>query len=318
MWHFNENRKERYFMRLLLILMTLSMAMISPAMAQISYDPDPPEALEKMVEQGNQIFYLGEFEGMKGWALIRQGKPEFFYQNREGTALIMGLMFNQDGEMVTMGQLRALYQEVGDDMYAATGGSISNLPPLNEKTSIADTVAPQNQTTTTTTTTTSSQRPVVTEADLTPAKRMFADLLTSNWVTLNPNGQYDIFAFIDPDCPHCKSFLRDAEPFMTNDGLRLRVIPIGMSDSALKKAALLLASANPEERLMAYAKGDQTQLNAPDNINTAGVESNVTMMFKHGFDVTPIIVYRTNKGEIRMIRGKPSDYNMVINDIVEN
>ncbi len=299
------------YMRLFSIFTFLLFAIPSIASAQISYDPDPPEALERMVEQGSQVFYLGEFEGMKGWALIREGKPEFFYQNREGTALIMGLMFNQDGEMVTMGQLRALYQEVGDDMYAVTGGAISNLPSSDEIASVTNPVVTQNQET-------QPSKPMVTEANLTPAKRMYADLLASNWVTLNPNGQHDIFAFIDPDCPHCKAFLRDAEPFMTDDGLRLRIIPIGMSDPALKKAALLLASANPEERLMAYAKGDQTQLNAPDNINTAGVESNVTMMFKHGFDVTPIIVYRTNKGEIRMIRGKPSDYNMVINDIVEN
>ena len=308
-----------------LFFLALIILAIFPAvtMAQSGFSPKMPKALQEMVDQGAQVHYLGEFEGMKGWALIRQGKPEFFYQNREGTAMVMGLMFNQDAEMVTMGQLRALHQRVGDDMYAVTGGSIANanLPPLSDSeksNNTSEPVAVADASPASAPAPVVLTPPLVTARNLTPAKRMYADLLGTNWVTMNPQGKYDLFAFIDPDCPHCMNFIKDVEPMMINGGLRIRVIPIGMTDQSLKKAAVLLSSSDPQGRVLKYAKGDKSALSAPNNINTKGVEKNVTTMLKHEFDVTPIIVYRTGKGEIRLIRGRPSNYETILNDIVQN
>ena len=41
-------------------------------------------------------------------------------------------------------------------------------------------------------------------------------------------------------------------------------------------------------------------------------------MVKNRFDVTPMIVYRTKKGAVRIIRGRPADYDNVLRDINEN
>lgn len=292
-------------MRIFLVLLLTILPIIGQA--QDITQPDPPKSLKSMVESGAQIFYLGDFEGMHGWALIRQGKPEFFYENKDRTAMVMGLMFNGDGEMITMGQLSNLHRRVGDDMYAATGGSLKQyqekqkggMPSTVEQEAVQPTPAPIAR-------------------ELTQADRMFTDLIASNWITMNEDGEHDVFAFVDPDCPHCKQMIREMVSAFESDKIKLRVIPIGIAEPSQRKAAVLLASANPEDILTKYANGDQSVLTAPENINTKAAEKNKQTLLKWGFDATPIVVYRTLKGEVRIVRGRPYDLNNLIKDIEEN
>lgn len=294
--------------RILSILVALIIFLPFTVTAQDLKEPRPPKALAEMEESGSQIFYLGNFQGMNGWALIRQGKPEFFYENRERTAMVMGLMFNEAGEMITMAQLKSLNERVGDDMYASTGGALTPEQKSGETEVVEQSPSALE---------TPSKSPTI-NRPLTTAERMYTDLLAANWITLNPDGAYDIFAFIDPDCPHCKSFIRDSESHLVKDGIRIRAIPIGVRDESARKAAVLLSSADPADRLKKYAAGDISVLKAPGNISTTATEKNMSLMLKHGFDVTPIIVYRTGKGKIRMIRGRPAGMDIIVNDIINN
>lgn len=267
--------------------------------AQDITQPDPPKSLKSLVDQGAQIFYMGDFEGMHGWVLIRKGKPEFFYENKERTAMIMGLMFNGEGDMITMGQLSALRSRVGDSLFAAT--DVETLP-LTAQAPAAPSAA---------------NAAMPTEMP-TRAQMMFADLVTSNWFTMNEDGAHDILAIIDPDCPHCKQMLQEIQPLLDQDLLRLRVIPVGQGEESMRRAALLLASGNPEDRLMRHINGDTEALNAPENITTTAVKNNTDKVMGYGFDATPMVVYKTLKNEIRIIRGRPTDYMGIVNDIREN
>jgi thiol:disulfide interchange protein DsbG len=217
--------------------------------------------------------------------------------------------------MMTLSQLSALHDRVGDDMYAATGGALrSDNTTQDTNNTATDTAAP------TQTAQTDIEVPQQTmDRPLTRAERMFTDLLGANWFTMNPDGEYDLFAFIDPNCPHCKELIRDAAIQMTPEGkIRYRIIPVGFQEDALKKAAVLLASGNPAERLMAYANGDDSQISVPQTINTRAAQNNTALMSRHNFDVTPIVVYRTKGGIIRLIRGIPQSYDNIRNDIDNN
>jgi thiol:disulfide interchange protein DsbG len=300
-----DNRKE-IIMRLFLLSIITFLIMPTLSHAQSQQQPSVPTALQKLVENGAQIFYLGKFENMNGWALLRKGKPEIFYENEDRTALIMGLMFNSEGDMISMSQISELRRRVGDDMYAATGNTFS-APNLDMALNTVNNAESDEK---------SSQPPL--NRPLTKAEQMYVDLIAANWVTMNPDGQYDVFGFIDPDCPHCKEFINDIQNHTDGNAIRLRVIPIGTTESSLKKAAILLASGNPQERLIQYASGDTTALEAPENINTDGAQNNLNVMLKYGLDATPLVVYKTGKGEIRMIRGKPSDLSAIISDITQN
>lgn len=314
-------------MRLFIALIAFVAFIPVTAMSQhTNNDPKPPKSLQELVNDGAQIYYLGEYEGMKGWAIVRDGQPEYFYENRDRTALVMGLMFNEDGEVVTIGQLQALYDRIGDDMYAATGGKFTEDFDTTP-TQIPSAPNVVNNTTTPITDSVASEKPQQSNTpqyrqlqphEVTPAHRMYTDLAQSKWITMNDAGLYEVAVFIDPECPHCRNLIKTLAPVIEEKQIKLRIIPVGMSDSALKKAAILLASANPIERLVNYVMGDGEALIASDSINTTAVENNVSTMLKYGFDVTPVIVYRTLDNQIRMIRGIPASYDVIVDDIINN
>lgn len=293
---------------------------LSVGAVQAQTEPEMPRPLAEAVAGGAQIYYLGEFEGLNGWALIRQGQPEFYYANKSNTALMMGLLFDGDGEMITNGQLAQLQYKEGDNMFAITGtvptsekseATVENNAPATAPAPVTAVPQPSSAPTESLTRDPSSVQA------LTPAQEMFVDIRASNWFTMGERGMYEIFAFVDPDCVHCQAFIRDMEePFLKEGYIKIRVIPIGFNAASAGKAAMLLASANPEERLIAYSKGNTDVLNAPSNINTAAVDSNRALMRKWGFDATPTIIYRAGNGEIRFIRGKPDDYSAMIQDLL--
>lgn len=257
--------------------------------------PAPPIPLQEAVAGGAQIYYLGEYQGLQGWALIRQGTPEFYYATEDNTALVMGLLFDGEGEMITSGQLAELQYREGDDMFAMTeelsGGDTAATPVLPEATRQA-------------------------YVPLTPAQEMYVDLQASNWLTFGDNGQYEVFAFIDPDCPHCQAFIREIQsPYLSDGLIKLRVIPVGFTGASLRRAALLLASSDPAERMLRYAQGESEVLSPPEGINVSAVAKNRSVMEKWGFDATPTIVYKAGNGEIRIIRGKPKDYSVMMQDL---
>lgn len=332
-------------MRLILPALILAICILCApnAQAQQGLEPTPPDILRNFVREGGQIFFLGEYEGMNGWVLIRNGQPEYFYENPDGTALVMGLLFDTDGQMVTMPQLSRLRERVGDDMYATTGRlniqqepvttditgqDVTQQPQVPDIASVAEAMMGSPNEAVPPTTATPEQETLSSGLDfatpvggveLTPAEQMFVDLIRANWVTMNPEGNHDMFALIDPNCSHCKEFILNSnESFLEAGDLRLRIIPIGMNIDSARRSAVLLASADPVKRLIEFSNGNEEALPAPNNINIEAVEGNTALMVKHNFGVTPAIVYRTKQGKIRLIRGRPADYNNILRDIREN
>lgn len=275
--------------------------------------PDIPAPLQAAVNEGAQTYYLGEFNGLYGWVLIRQGRPEFFYQTKDGGAMVMGILFDGEGEMITAGQLAQLKANEGDSMFAMTGGAASLANPQP-----APTLTPQpamiNEPEVITTGNATSIVPPI----LTKAQEMFVDLQAANWVTFGPNGKHEIFAFLDPDCTHCQQFAKSIKPLVDDGTLKVRVLPIGIDPVSEQKAAMMLAGSDPMNRFIRYADGDESALQPPANINVAAVQKNKEVLLRYNFDVTPIVVYRTNGQAIRIVRGRPQDMNTIIQDIANN
>jgi len=82
------------------------------ALAQNSV-PTMPDALKVLEERGAQSRYLGKKHGLDGWITIFQGQEQYYYVTPDGAGFIMGLMFDKEGEMVTLQQVREL-QKQGD------------------------------------------------------------------------------------------------------------------------------------------------------------------------------------------------------------
>jgi hypothetical protein len=151
-----------------------------------------------------------------------------------------------------------------------------------------------------------------------PAAKLYQEVQDANAVLLGKPGVPVFNAFLDPNCPHCQHFLRDTEQAVLAGKIAIRVIPVAFEDKSRKQAAFVLAAGDGAIRLLAYAKGDASALPVPDGFATEGVENNTKILGKWDLLATPIIVYKTPKGDIKLIRGRPLDPKAAIADLTGN
>ena len=151
----------------------------------------------------------------------------------------------------------------------------------------------------------------------TPAEQMFGDIESSNWVALGRPGAPVMYSFIDPQCPHCHTFIQDLQAggYFENGQIQLRIIPVGFREETRAQAAYLIATPNPEQRWFQHMAGDETALPAKSEINQQGVQRNLAVMQSWKFDVTPMIIYRGQDGSVKLVRGKPQELRSVVSDI---
>ena len=258
--------------------------------------PDLPQALQNMEARGAQMRYLGKTNGFDGWISIYQGQEQYFYVPENGQGFVMGVLFDAEGNMVTLKQVSDLQKQSGDvlDILAAdrTPEEVLNA----DRSSLAQIAADA--------------------APKSPAERMFADVENSNWVRLGNANAPVIYSFIDPQCPHCHDFLLDLEENYIDAGLiQVRAVPVGFSEQSMAQAAFLLASPDPEERLFNHLHDDQSALPAKSDVSTQGVQANMAVMQAWKFNVTPMTVYKNKDGEIKIVRGRAKDISALIADL---
>lgn len=271
-----------------------SMAPIDqPDMTPPQKEPPMPAAIKTLVEQGGQVRYLGRELGFDGWIAIRNGKEEYFYTTPDGSALLMGLLFDKNGKLITVRQVKALQQKSGKELEG-----------------IAETKNP-----TETLGNNSTLAPTLTKFK-TPSEQLYDNVTYGNWIALgNPAAPF-IYAFIDPQCPHCHDMLMDLRhKYIESGKLQVRILPIGFRDETIEQAAFLLAAPDPQDALFRHLDGDKTALPIQPEINTQGVQRNLAIMQSWHFDVTPITVYRAFNGSIKIVRGKPKDIDQIVADL---
>lgn len=254
--------------------------------AQQKADPALPATLQNLAAKGAQVRYLGREKGLDGWITVMQGQEQYFYATPDGEAILMGLLFDKNGKMLTVRQVQNLQQ--GNDP------TLENL--IVEKT---EQPAPTIE---------NLQAEIARQADVktSPSEKLFAAIEGANWVVLGNKDAPAIYAFIDPQCPHCHAFIQDIrKDFLDAGQLQLRMIPVGFREDTKSQAAVLLASATPQDTWFRHMDGDATALPVSSTVNKQAVEMNMSVMQTWKLDATPMIVYRSAKGEVKIIRGRP-------------
>lgn len=281
------------FIALLLVLLAVSL----PAHAQRSnVIPEVPEPLKALEEKGAQLRFLGTENGMDGWIAIYQGQEQYYYITPDKKAFVTGLMFAEDGRPITVEQVRQLQVQ--------NGGVLDLLAEAPEKTPEQRTAdnAPKS----------------VSEAlnRKTPGERMFADVENSNWVRLGRENAPVIYSFVDPQCPHCHKFLTDLRKDYIEKGLiQVRIIPVGFQQGSLAQASFLLAAPDAEERFYRHLDGDKEALPAKSDVSGQAIQKNMALMQAWKFNVTPLTVYRSRTGEVKIVRGVAKDIPGLIADL---
>ena len=255
--------------------------------------PDMPDALKLLVDRGAQARYLGKRHGMDGWITIFQGQEQYYYVTPDGQGFLMGLLFDKDGTMATVAQVRDL-QKQNDDVLDIL--AIDKKPEADLATAIRETNKAFEY--------------------KTPAEKMFVDIENSNWIRFGDKQAPIIYTFMDPQCPHCHSFMKDLRKDYIEKGLvQVRMIPVGFREETLSQAAILLASSDAKERWYSHLDGDKSALPARSGTSTQGIQKNLALMQRWKFSVTPMTIYRGKDGKVKIIRGRASNMNDILADL---
>lgn len=251
--------------------------------------PDLPPPIQNLVNEGAQIRFLGKSHGFDSWLTIKNGQEQYFYVLPDGSAFVMGVLFDRKGQLVTVDQVQKL---------RAQGDSL--LDTLAEDTAAAEAKAAK-----------------ATPEFKSPGERLYYELENSNWVTLGQAKAPVMYAFIDPQCPHCHDFIEDLRKAdaLQSGKVQLRMIPVGLRDETRAQAAFLLAAPNPEERWFKHMDGDTEALPARGDINDQGVQRNLALMQSWEFDVTPMVFYRAKDKSVKIVRGRPQDVAALLGDL---
>lgn len=268
------------------ILLTLLLFTTFPAFAQTAI-PTAPEPIQNLAADGAQIRFLGNEHGVDAWMTMKNGQEQYFYVLPNGKAFLMGVLFDDKGKVVTVDQVRRL----------RSGGD-----PL------VDALAEREKFTADVQTDTKFQ---------TPAEQMFRTVSESNWIALGQSDAPVAYAFVDPRCPHCHSFVKDMQADIDAGKIQVRLIPVGvLGRDSVSQSAFLLAAPNPAQRWMDHMSDDPAKaLPVKEGLSEQGVMRNMQIMQSWKMDATPIVVYRDKQDSVKIIRGKPKDSAAFINDI---
>ncbi len=279
------------------LIMLLSFIVVLPLSNQTKAQepiPQMPDALQVLVDRGAQARYLGERHGMQGWITIFQGQEQYYYVTPNGEGFLMGLLFDKDGQMATIEQVRNLQSQSGEVLDFLTVDK--KVPDQDLSRAIQETNEAFEY--------------------KTPAERMFAEVENSNWIRFGEENAPVVYSFMDPQCPHCHQFMRDLKDSYIGKGLvQVRMIPVGFREETLAQAAFLLAAPDSQERFYNHLDGDTSAVPAKSGTSTQGIQKNLALMQNWKFDVTPLTIYRAKDGKVKIIRGKAADMAAILADL---
>jgi protein-disulfide isomerase len=297
--------------------------------------PETPALLKPLEEKGAQIRYLGPYQDFDGWVVFDKGRPTFTYATKDNTTYFQGMMFNQKGENLTLKQLQDFRIRDGEDSFD-TLNEVSRLIQERERaTRATDATKKITDNLQNTTAPTPESAPAVETAEapaaataapvpspsrepaeaVTKSDKLMQDLQNANWVSFGDVSKPEIYAMIDPACPHCQETMLAFRPYLDQNLIEMRVMPVGFELDTKRVGALMLVAGDAEALYYSYITGKTKDLGKSGNVNTQGIDRNLMTINTWGFDVTPMMFYRNAAGEVKIIRGVPGDIPAILKDI---
>lgn len=269
--------------------------MSNPAWAQSTpvKEPAMPAPLEAMAKEGAQLRYMGNEAGLDAWIAIQNGQEQYFYVTPDREYVLLGLLFDKTGKMITLQQVATLQQQ-GDNVL-----DVLKAEKPAEIASVTDNVKEGD----------------IAKVLKSPSEQLYSDLEGSNWVRLGNQAAPHIYMFIDPQCPYCHDFMKSLRKDIEGGKIQVRMIPVGFRDETRAQAALLLALPDPEARWFRHLDDDKEALPVTPGINEQGVERNMAIMQSWKLNVTPLTVYRARDEKVKIVQGRAKDVSTLLGDV---
>lgn len=306
----------RFFQKYICLALTLTLyggILSSPVFAETP-QPDVPLPIQNLVDSGAQLRYLGQDYGLNGWLVLKNGQEQYFYSTQDGQAVMMGILFNNKGDTVTLKQINALRKKEGPAIdklagFEATPLAEDKKTPAEPAQSTVPTSVSQDFT---------NPEALLKSAVKPKSEQLFDGVENANWIALGAKTAPVIYTFIDPECPHCHDLIQNIRKsgYLEQGLLQLRLIPVGvLTENSLTEAAYLLASAAPQKDLYRHLDGEKNVLLVDKSVNTQGVQRNIKLMQDWKLDVTPFSVYRARDGKVKILQGVPDDLKKIITEL---
>ncbi|MFN3826320.1 MAG: thioredoxin fold domain-containing protein [Micavibrio sp.] len=256
-------------------------------------EPAMPAPLEAMAKEGAQLRYMGNEAGLDAWIAIQNGQEQYFYVTPDREYVLLGLLFDKTGKMITLQQVATLQQK-GDNVL-----DVLKAEKPAEIASVTDNVKEGD----------------IAKVLKSPSEQLYSDLEGSNWVRLGKQEAPYIYMFIDPQCPYCHDFMKSLRKDIEGGKIQVRMIPVGFRDETRAQAALLLALPDPEARWFRHLDDDKEALPVTPGINEQGVERNMAIMQSWKLNVTPLTVYRARDEKVKIVQGRAKDVSTLLGDV---
>lgn len=308
----------RFYQKYVCIALSLS-ALTFPVLAETA-QPDVPAPIQNLVSGGAQLRYLGEDYGLNGWLVLKNGQEQYFYSTKDGQAVMMGILFNNKGDTVTLKQINELRKKEGPAIDKLAGYE-SSVPAAADTKAPLQSTAPaavEGSVPTSVSQDFTNPEALIKAAVKPKSEQLFDGVENANWIALGAKSAPVIYTFIDPECPHCHDFIQNVRKsgYLEQGLIQMRLIPVGvLTENSLTEAAYLLASPNPEKELYAHLDGDKNVLLTDKSVNTQGVQRNIKLMQDWKLDVTPFSVYRARDGKVKILQGVPDDLKKIITEL---
>lgn len=267
--------------------------------------PAIPAPIQNLVSDGAQLRYLGLEYGLNGWLILKNGEEQYFYSTPDGQGILMGILFNNKGDTVTLRQINALRKKEG--------------PAIDKLAGYSEPIRPTETPNTPAISPDFTNPEALLKAAVKPkSEQLFEGVQNANWIKFGLDTAPAIYTFIDPECPHCHDLVQKIRKsgYLEEGLLQLRLIPVGvLSENSLIEASYLLASPTAQNDFYRHLDGEKDVLSSDKSINTQGVQRNIKLMQDWKLDVTPFTVYRARDGKVKVLQGVPEDIKTIITEL---
>ncbi|ERL49921.1 thiol:disulfide interchange protein DsbG [Halomonas huangheensis] len=114
-----------------------------------------------------------------------------------------------------------------------------------------------------------------------------------------------VYTFSDPNCPYCRKFWEDIQPWVESGEVQVRHLMVGiLKADSLQKAAALLAADDPSAAIAEHYRSDAMPNNEGNAQSEQWANENTQLMRDAQLYATPVTFYRDDDG-VHRVMGAP-------------
>lgn len=264
--------------------------------------------IQNFVQNGAEIYYIGEYRPLHGFLMYKEGRVQVVYLLPDMQAVIFGGIYGAGGTDITANQITEASQQ-NAQLKGLISAAVEQQKELERSGVYNNAADPELE----------AKKNILPggSASLAPGDRILNDFITAAGVVVGEAGKPLILMLVDPQCPHCKETWSELKEPVAKGNVRVKLVPIGAEGSENEKqAAKLLRIKEPLQVWNKFVAGDKAALSGdPGAAELAAVRANMQMAINWKIQATPYIVYRGADGKVKIVQGKPDKIASVLNDV---